>query len=235
MIKTNLAVLMAERGLKISDVYEATGISKTTLMAISDNTGKGIQYETMDKLCDFFNITPEQFFIYSPYNFNFHVLNNDDNVAHLNDIAITVSKSSGLKSYTFSPNVITPMGEQFNVTREDADFIINYKLFMSIDDFDDEKLKKNKKEFYSIYDGLPTVLKSDINNKFLTLVMENLADINGQTITVLDGKIDYSNTENWTHDLTIKNNMKVIINLFDEHFTRLTKVPLLVVNSKNNK
>lgn len=226
---------MAERGLKISDVYEATGISKTTLMAISDNTGKGIQYETMDKLCDFFNITPEQFFIYSPYNFNFHVLNNDDNVAHLNDIAITVSKSSGLKSYTFSPNVITPMGEQFNVTKEDADFIINYKLFMSIDDFDDEKLKKNKKEFYSIYDGLPTVLKSDINNKFLTLVMENLADINGQTITVLDGKIDYSNTENWTHDLTIKNNMKVIINLFDEHFTRLTKVPLLVVNSKNNK
>ena len=127
------------------------------------------------------------------------------------------------------------MGEQFNVTKEDADFIINYKLFMSIDDFDDEKLKKNKKEFYSIYDGLPTVLKSDINNKFLTLVMENLADINGQTITVLDGKIDYSNTENWTHDLTIKNNMKVIINLFDEHFTRLTKVPLLVVNSKNNK
>lgn len=235
MIKTNLAVLMAERGLKISDVYEATGISKTTLMAISDNTGKGIQYETMDKLCDFFNITPEQFFIYSPYNFNFHVLNNDDNVVHLNDIAITVSKSSGLKSYTFSPNVITPMGEQFNVTKEDADFIINYKLFMSIDDFDDEKLKKNKKEFYSIYDGLPTVLKSDINNKFLTLVMENLADINGQTITVLDGKIDYSNTENWTHDLTIKNNMKVIINLFDEHFTRLTKVPLLVVNSKNNK
>lgn len=235
MIKTNLAVLMAERGLKISDVYEATGISKTTLMAISDNTGKGIQYETMDKLCDFFNITPEQFFIYSPYNFNFHVLNNNDNVAHLNDIAITVSKSSGLKSYTFSPNVITPMGEQFNVTKEDADFIINYKLFMSIDDFDDEKLKKNKKEFYSIYDGLPTVLKSDINNKFLTLVMENLADINGQTITVLDGKIDYSNTENWTHDLTIKNNMKVIINLFDEHFTRLTKVPLLVVNSKNNK
>ena len=164
MIKTNLAVLMAERGLKISDVYEATGISKTTLMAISDNTGKGIQYETMDKLCDFFNITPEQFFIYSPYNFNFHVLNNDDNVAHLNDIAITVSKSSGLKSYTFSPNVITPMGEQFNVTKEDADFIINYKLFMSIDDFDDEKLKKNKKEFYSIYDGFPTVLKSDIND-----------------------------------------------------------------------
>ena len=235
MIKTNLAVLMAERGLKISDVYEATGISKTTLMAISDNTGKEIQHETMDKLCYFFNITPEQFFIYSPYNFNFHVLNNDDNVVHLNDIAITVSKSSGLKSYTFSPNVITSMGEQFNVTKEDADFIINYKLFMSIDDFDDEKLKKNKKEFYSIYDGLPTVLKSDINNKFLTLVMENLADINGQTITVLDGKIDYSNTENWTHDLTIKNNMKVIINLFDEHFTRLTKVPLLVVNSKNNK
>lgn len=70
MIKTNLAVLMAERGLKIADVYEATGISKTTLMAISENTGKGIQYETMDKLCNYFGITPKDFFIYSPYRFS---------------------------------------------------------------------------------------------------------------------------------------------------------------------
>lgn len=71
MIKTNLAVLMAERGLKISDIYEATGISKTTLMAISDNTGKGIQYETMDKLCNYLGVTPSEFFVYFPYSINF--------------------------------------------------------------------------------------------------------------------------------------------------------------------
>ncbi|HHJ8663579.1 TPA: helix-turn-helix domain-containing protein, partial [Streptococcus pyogenes] len=43
---------MAERGLKIADVYEDTGISKTTLMALSENTGKGVQFDTVDKLCN---------------------------------------------------------------------------------------------------------------------------------------------------------------------------------------
>lgn len=33
-MKNKLAVLMAERGLKIADLYKDTGISKTTLMQI---------------------------------------------------------------------------------------------------------------------------------------------------------------------------------------------------------
>ena len=56
MIKTNFAVLMAERGLKIADVYEDTGISKTTLMTLSENTGKGVQFDTVDKLCNYLGI-----------------------------------------------------------------------------------------------------------------------------------------------------------------------------------
>lgn len=67
MIKSNLAVLMAERGLKIADVYNDTGISKTTLMALSENKGKGIQFETIDKLCNYLNISPQDFFVYSPF------------------------------------------------------------------------------------------------------------------------------------------------------------------------
>ena len=67
MIKSNLAVLMAERGLKIADVYNDTGISKTTLMALSENKGKGIQFETIDKLCNYLNVSPQDFFIYSPF------------------------------------------------------------------------------------------------------------------------------------------------------------------------
>ena len=67
MIKSNLAVLMAERGLKIADVYNDTGISKTTLMALSENKGKGIQFETIDKLCNYLNVSPQEFFVYSPF------------------------------------------------------------------------------------------------------------------------------------------------------------------------
>ena len=67
MIKTNFAVLIAERGLKIADVYESTGISKTTLMALAENTGKGVQFDTVDKLCNFLDIELKDFFVYVPY------------------------------------------------------------------------------------------------------------------------------------------------------------------------
>lgn len=63
-MKNKLAVLMAERGLKIADLYRDTGISKTTLMQIANNTGKGIQYETLEKLLDYFDISPNDFFGY---------------------------------------------------------------------------------------------------------------------------------------------------------------------------
>ncbi|GIO03022.1 hypothetical protein J5TS2_36900 [Brevibacillus halotolerans] len=56
MIKCNLAVLMAERGLKIVDVAKATGISKTTLGALFHNSGKGVQFETLSTLCDFLGV-----------------------------------------------------------------------------------------------------------------------------------------------------------------------------------
>ena len=62
---------MAERGLKISDLYEETGISKTTLMALSENSGKGVQFDTVDKLCNFLGVTPCEFFDYSPYIVNY--------------------------------------------------------------------------------------------------------------------------------------------------------------------
>lgn len=63
-MKNKLAVLMAERGLKIADLYRDTGISKTTLMQIANNKGKGIQYATLEKLLDYFDISPNEFFGY---------------------------------------------------------------------------------------------------------------------------------------------------------------------------
>lgn len=66
MLKNNLSVLMAERGLKIADLYNATGISKTTLMAIANNNSKGIQFETLDRLCNYLDVAPSDFFEYVP-------------------------------------------------------------------------------------------------------------------------------------------------------------------------
>lgn len=51
MIKCNLAVLLAERGLKLTTVSNDTGISRTTLTALANNKNSGIQFDTLNTLC----------------------------------------------------------------------------------------------------------------------------------------------------------------------------------------
>lgn len=79
MIKCNLAVLMAQRELKIAEISEDTGISRTTLTALYYNQGKGVQFETMDTLCDYLNVSPGQLF--SQIEFHAEVVGIDDTLA----------------------------------------------------------------------------------------------------------------------------------------------------------
>lgn len=71
MLRVNLNMLLAERNLTASRLSKDTGISKTTLTALVNNTGKGIQYETIDTICNYLNITPEDFFDYVPFDYVF--------------------------------------------------------------------------------------------------------------------------------------------------------------------
>lgn len=64
MIKSNLAVLMAKREINITELHKATGISRNTISAIYNNTAKGIQYDTLDKLCTFFNVDSNEILEY---------------------------------------------------------------------------------------------------------------------------------------------------------------------------
>lgn len=66
MLICNLAVLLAERGKNISTVSSDTGISRTTLTALSSNKSAGIQFETVNTLCSYLNISPGDLFLYSP-------------------------------------------------------------------------------------------------------------------------------------------------------------------------
>lgn len=71
MISTNLKILLAERNLTISKVCEDTGISRTTLTALCSNKSKGIQFDTLDTLCNYLNVFPENILTFSPYKLTF--------------------------------------------------------------------------------------------------------------------------------------------------------------------
>lgn len=64
MIKCQLYKLLHENHVKISDISEATGISRTTLCALNWDKGKGVQFNTLDKLCRYFNCNISDLLVY---------------------------------------------------------------------------------------------------------------------------------------------------------------------------
>ena len=73
MIKNNFDELVAQRKLKITRISNDTGLSRPTLNSLSRDDGKGIQYDTLNTLCKYFNITPCEFFDYLPFDLEYNI------------------------------------------------------------------------------------------------------------------------------------------------------------------
>ena len=56
MIVNHLPTLLAERRLKVADAVRATGVSKTTLHKIYNDQSSRIDFETIDKLCEYLEV-----------------------------------------------------------------------------------------------------------------------------------------------------------------------------------
>lgn len=65
MINNNLAILMAKRKVKISEVSKETKLSRTTLTELYYGREKGILYSTLNTICTYFSCNIEDFLIFS--------------------------------------------------------------------------------------------------------------------------------------------------------------------------
>lgn len=99
MIDSNLAVLLAERNLKITKVSRDTGISRTTLTALCYDHSGGIKFETLNTLCKYLGITPAEFFSYSQYDYEIQFLGETE----LED---TLLKKMEFEDYEYTINII---------------------------------------------------------------------------------------------------------------------------------
>jgi len=80
MIRNNLAVLLAERQIKITRVAKDTGISRSTVTSIAQNDTKMIQLEVINALCMYLNIEPKDFFVYVPIDLEYKVMFDNKNI-----------------------------------------------------------------------------------------------------------------------------------------------------------
>lgn len=65
MLQNRLRILMAERNLKVRNVHELTGLSRSALTLIRDNKSKTIKFDTLNILLELFDATPNEFFNYN--------------------------------------------------------------------------------------------------------------------------------------------------------------------------
>ena len=66
MLRCNLSIILAEKNLKITKVSNDTGISRTTLTALCNNTSQGIQFDTLNTLCSYLNVKPNELIHHIP-------------------------------------------------------------------------------------------------------------------------------------------------------------------------
>lgn len=59
MIKSHLAIRIAEKKIKIIDVVRATGIDRSTVTKLYHDRLQRLELEVLDKLCDFFDCEVE--------------------------------------------------------------------------------------------------------------------------------------------------------------------------------
>lgn len=76
MLANRLKILLAERDLTIKNTVDKTGISRNTLSNIVNNPYANVSTANVDKLCNFLEITPNQFYDYSGWRFNYELLTN---------------------------------------------------------------------------------------------------------------------------------------------------------------
>lgn len=156
MIRNRLNVLLAERNLTIKDVNKKTGLSRTTISNMINGISDGLQLSTLDVLCNYLEITPNDFFEYAPYIIDFNIL--DDSPKQL---FVSVKNGENHKSYFYQLFVSQNDFGRDNQRIETYDLYINYESEEYNDLFKSE-----------IYDLLPVRLKNDIKVEILdTLVL----------------------------------------------------------------
>ncbi|EAC4840301.1 helix-turn-helix transcriptional regulator [Listeria monocytogenes] len=180
MILNNLAVLLAERNMKISELSTETGLSRSTLTTLSNNDSSGIQSETLDKICVALEVSPGDFFSFYPATFGIDIEEfeyddeNDDEPIYLANLRIWLDKN-WMVEYS---RIDCSVNLQYT---SDATFHANFyeiseqENSAEYDNFNKiEMPDRHFIEFSNLINTLPTVFKYSILNDIYQTIAKNV-------------------------------------------------------------
>ena len=78
MLINRLAILLAERSMSGARLASDTGIAQSTISKITSNRSKQVDYETVNKICNTLGVTSDDFFDYSPIDYEIKYFSDED-------------------------------------------------------------------------------------------------------------------------------------------------------------
>ena len=66
MIKNRLSIILGEQRMRVSELSKLTGISQNALNKIYHNKTKGIDFDTLNKLCNILERNTQELFEFTP-------------------------------------------------------------------------------------------------------------------------------------------------------------------------
>lgn len=172
MIRCNLAVLLAQRGMRVSKVAADTGISRTTLTALVNNTGAGVQYDTLDTLCRYLGATIDQLLAFIPLSVTFDIRPSSSSISNGEtfDLTLSMERAGRSEKYEMIVDAILGYREIVDHRGDVSDrWVDRVDLFI---EFSSEEERKDQclAEFRSI----PREFIFDIESKIADAVAERL-------------------------------------------------------------
>lgn len=193
MIRNRLKELMDVRGLKATRIAnDINNLSRNTINATVSNSGKMIQFETVNLLCQYLGVTPAEFFEYLPFDVDVSIDADNDPFIDSSDLNVVASDwyiepfylnlyltktnnnySAGESKKTFELSVISENEISFNPSNEFG----NNNLIMDIPKLKvvlgnppkEENMKLQKENFLNFWnndltEGFRQVIQSNIKN-----------------------------------------------------------------------
>lgn len=201
MVRCNLSILLAEQNLKITKVSNDTGISRTTLTSLANNYGKGIQFDTINQLCLYLKVTPEQLIAFVPVDIEIEFISLlDKECPNVETLEINLSITERGKHYKCNM-----FGEYSMGLRVDSSEVHSIDLDISLlDPKDNEHIRDEIEEENSIiinaFKKLTRPFLSDIEDTIFSNLMFVLTEENVGNYTFSD---DIVFSCNWPKELAI--------------------------------
>ncbi|WP_248498950.1 helix-turn-helix domain-containing protein [Staphylococcus haemolyticus] len=147
MILCTLKNLIETHNKTQSEISEATGITRPTLLSLIKNENKSIRYETINQLCNYFEIDMSDLLIYSPVNVELKKI-----LIEEFPFSIYMDLEKGEMSYLVSiiyniDGIEIEFDTNLNVTKKSNSLKTSNKVFFSSVIYEDELMKLNSKGF----------------------------------------------------------------------------------------